>query len=91
MGRRGRVPSQGAHENGAGRRPMRGRHTIRDLQVENYDISDHRLTENAVLLGSPSYIAPDQMSDTRSVDGRADLGSRDLRVRATHGTCAIQG
>ena len=42
-------------------------------KIENYEISDHRLTESAVLLGSPSYIAPEQMSDTRSVDARADI------------------
>jgi len=42
-------------------------------KIENDDISDHRLTESAVLLGSPSYIAPEQMSDTRAVDARADV------------------
>ncbi len=42
-------------------------------KIDNRAISDHRLTESAVLLGSPSYIAPEQMSDTRSVDARADI------------------
>lgn len=55
-----------------------GRRSIKVLdfgisKVDNPDIADARLTESATLMGSPSYIAPEQMSDTRSVDARADV------------------
>jgi hypothetical protein len=39
----------------------------------NPEMGDDRLTESSTLLGTPSYIAPEQMSDTRSVDARADV------------------
>lgn len=37
------------------------------------DAEDPRLTTSDVLMGSPSYIAPEQMVRTRDVDARADV------------------
>lgn len=39
----------------------------------NPETSDYPLTESSTVLGTPSYIAPEQMSDMRSVDARADV------------------
>jgi eukaryotic-like serine/threonine-protein kinase len=36
---------------------------------------DHSLTTSAVILGSPSYIAPEQMASTRSATARSDVWS----------------
>jgi serine/threonine protein kinase len=57
------------------------RHGRRSIKVLDFGISkvsdpeafEPRLTESSVLMGSPSYIAPEQMADTRSVDARADV------------------
>lgn len=34
---------------------------------------DDRMTKDKTILGTPDYIAPEQINDPRSVDGRADL------------------
>jgi serine/threonine-protein kinase len=35
--------------------------------------SDHKLTRTASMMGSPAYMAPEQMRSTRTVDARADV------------------
>jgi serine/threonine protein kinase len=35
--------------------------------------ADDRMTKDKTILGTPDYIAPEQINDPRSVDGRADL------------------
>ena len=57
-------------------RSGKGRLKVLDFgisKIENPESTDFELTKTSTLLGSPSYIAPEQMSDTRSVDARADV------------------
>lgn len=43
-------------------------------------VSDNGLTRSGVTLGTPAYMAPEQMSDSRSVDKRADIFSMGIML-----------
>jgi eukaryotic-like serine/threonine-protein kinase len=46
-----------------------------DFGLAKHVADDSRLTESGVLLGSPNYMAPEQIERARQVDHRADLWS----------------
>lgn len=41
----------------------------------NLTSSDHQLTRTSALMGSPQYMSPEQLRDTKNVDARTDLWS----------------
>ncbi len=52
-----------------------GRLTLLDLGLARYDGDDEALTRGGAVLGVAAYIAPEQVADSHSVDGRADVYS----------------
>jgi serine/threonine-protein kinase len=56
-----------------------GRSTLKVLDFgiakANLAISDHQLTRTSSLMGSPQYMSPEQLRDTKNVDARTDMWS----------------
>lgn len=73
---------QFAHQSGVVHRDVKpsnlmvsadGRLTLLDLGLARYDGDDENLTRGGAVLGVAAFIAPEQVADSHSVDGRADL------------------
>lgn len=75
---------QFAHQSGVVHRDVKpsnlmvsadGRLTLLDLGLARYDGDELNLTRGGAVLGVAAFIAPEQVADSHSVDGRADLYS----------------